>query len=149
VAVAATVAAWAAVVLPSAATYRRQASPPLRALEHAEHAVASRSGVLIVDRTLHSFVVYRGAVGRSASPVVFDHVIELGASPPPPPSRTVFVFDDGWDALLVGAESRRVFTCSDRVLRSLGQDRFLDLTVAEGSRLANRSGSEGPFVILD
>jgi hypothetical protein len=85
----------------------------------------------------------------SAASAIFDHVIDLGASPPPPASRTVFVFDDGHAGLLVASEFRRTFTCTDEVLRRLAQDRFLDVTVADGAELTNRSGNDGPFVILD
>jgi MFS family permease len=147
--VAAALAAAAAQVLPAAPGYRRQPSPPLAALDYADHSAVQRGGVVVSDRTLHSFVIYREAVGRSAAPAIFDHVLDLGASPPPPASRTVFVFDDGHAGLLVASERRRTFSCTEEVLRRLAQDRFLDVTVADGAELTNRSGSDGPFVILD
>ena len=81
--------------------------------------------------------------------MVFDHVLGMGASPPPPPARTVLVFDRGHDELLAGGGDRQTFTCRNRLLRRLGQGRFLDVTVVEGAALENRSGSDGPFVILD
>jgi hypothetical protein len=149
VAVAAAVVASTAVVLPAAASYRNQASPPLRALEIAEVAAAGRSGVVVVDRSLHAFVIYREAVGRSRAPTVFDHVIELGASPPPPAPRAVMVFDDGNDRLLRGGEARRTVSCDQRVLRMIAQGRFLDITVVEGAVIENRSGGPAPFVVLD
>ena len=104
---------------------------------------------MVADRTLHSFVVYRDAVGRSSAPTIFDHALTLGVSPPPPPSRTVLVFDDDHDQLLIASESRRTYGCDPGLLRRLAQGRFLDVTVADGATLANRSGADGPFEILD
>ena len=142
------VVAGAAVVLPAAATYRSRPSPPLRAFDAAEAAAERRSGVMVVDRNLHAFVVYREAIGRSASPVVFDHVLELGASPPPA-SRAVMVFDEGNDQFLREGGNRQTFSCDRGVLRRMAQDRFLDVTVVDGAVIENRSGATGPFVILD
>ncbi len=147
--VAAAVFGAAALVLPAAATYRHQASPPLQALEAADRSAAQRGGVVVADRTLHSFVVYRDAIGRSSAPTIFDHVLTLGVSPPPPASRTVFVFDADHDGLLLASESRRTYSCDSGLLRRLAQDRFLDVTVADGAALENRSGSDGPLKVLD
>jgi len=149
VTVAAAVAGAAAMVLPVARTYRQQPSPPLRALAEADRLAGERGGVVVIDRTLHSFAVFREATGIASAPTVFDHVLQFGTLPPAPPSRTVMVFDGDHDALLVASESRRVFTCTAGLLRRLSQGRFLDVTVADGAELENRSGSDGPFVILD
>jgi hypothetical protein len=149
ISVAAAVVGAAAVVLPVAATYRHQPSPPLRALAEADRLADRRGGVVVVDRTLHSFVVYREAVQASATPVVFDHLLDLGASPPAPASRTVMVYDDHHDDLLVSSESRRTFSCDSALLRRLAQGRFLEVTVADGATLDDRSDSAGSLVIID
>ena len=138
-----------AVVLPVATANRRLESPPLRALAHADLLATRREGVVVADRSLHSFVLYREATGASQAPTVFNHVLELGMSPPPPASRAVMVFDGDHDELLIASESRRTFSCTQEMLRRLGQDRFLDVTVADGATIENRSGSDRPFVILD
>ena len=143
------ICAAAAMVLPTAAIYRQEASPPLRALAHADRLAAQREGVVVIDRSLHSFVLLREATEATSAPTIFDYVVGLGASPPAPASRTVMVFDDNHQSLLVASESRWTFTCSDELLRRLSQDRFLDVTVADGATLENRSGANGPFVILD
>lgn len=149
VSVAAAVIGAAAAVLPVAGTYRNQSSPPLRALAEADRLADQRRGVVVIDRSLHSFAVFREATGITSAPTLFDHVLEFGTSPPPPPSRTVLVFDGDHDALLVAGESRRTFSCAEGLLRRLSQGRFLDVTVADGAALENRSGSDGPFVILE
>lgn len=148
VAVAASVCAAAAVTLPVVDTYRRQPSPPLRALDQAVWLAAERGGVVIVDRTMHAFVRYRQAAGPMAAPVIFDHVLELGVAPPPA-SLAVMVFDGDHDELLISSESRQIYSCGQGLLRRLGQDRFLDVTVADGATLARRSGAAAPLVIID
>ncbi len=141
VAVAAAVAGAAVLVLPVATSYRQQQSPAMQALEEADRLADQRGGVVVVDRTLHSFVVLREAVGRSSAPTIFDHVLEFGTNPPAPASRAVMVFDGDNDAILVASESRRVFSCAPGLLRRLSQDRFLDVTVVDGAALENRPGS--------
>lgn len=135
--VAATTAVTAAtvVVLPAAPVYRPLDSPPLRALALADQLASERDGTVVADRTLHSFVLYREAMGRSSAPVVFDHLLELGAELPGPPASTVMVFDADHDGLLVDFESRQTFSCNEALLRHLAQDRFLDVTVASGAEL--------------
>ncbi len=139
--------AAAALVLPTAAIYRQEASPPLRALAHADRLASHREGVVVIDRSLHSFVLLREATEATSAPTIFDHVVELGASAPAPASRTVMVFDDDHHSLLVASESRWTFTCSDKLLRRLSQDRFLDVTVADNAALEDHSRAEGPFVV--
>ena len=122
-------ACWAAaVVLPSASVYRDLPSPPLRALDRAVQLAVEGEGVLVVDRGLHAFVGYREAVGTLGVAVVYDHMLELGAAPPPD-AAVVMVFDgiDGGPA--ASREAAEVFSCDQALLRRLSQDRFLDVTV--------------------
>jgi hypothetical protein len=146
-AIAVAMLSFALVVLPPMPGYRNIDSPPLRALEQAAAVARERGGVLVVDRTLVSFVEYLQASHRVAEPVVFDHYFELGASAPPPAASTVAVFDIGHDKLLLDAEERRSVSCEIPILRRLSQNRFIDLTVAEGAELANPSGVAGPLIL--
>lgn len=134
--VSAAVAAATALVLPAAATLRHEPSPPMAALDEADRLAADRGGVVVVDRTLHAFVVFRDAIGMTRTPVVFDHMLDLGAIPPPAAARTVTVFDDGHDGLVVSGERRITFSRRNPLLRRLGQDRFLDVTVIDGADLS-------------
>lgn len=149
VVVAVAIGAAAALVLPRAAIYRQQASPPLRALAHADLRAARHEGVVVVDRSLHSFVLLREATGATSAPTIFDHVVELGATPGVPAWQTVMVFDGDHHPLLVTSEEPQTFTCSDGLLRLLSQDRFLDVTVADHAALGDHSRAEGPFAVLD
>ncbi len=128
-----------AVVLPAAQVYRTVPSPPLGALERAAEHAASGQTVLIVDRRLHAFVRYREAVDPLARPVVFDHLLELGAAPPANAPMVVDGLDPG---PLAGPDETEVFSCENELLRRLGQDRFLDVTVA-------RARSAGPESMED
>ena len=109
----------------------------------------SRRGVVVADRTLHAFFTLRRLERPSATPVLFDHMIELGHVPPPPPEQTVFVFDAGHGEWLRSAENRRRFSCSIPLVRMLAQDRLLDLTVATGARLNKRPRNVDPVSFSD
>lgn len=129
---------WAViVVLPSIEAYRGLPSPPIRALERASRLAAEREGVLVVDRTLHAFVGYREAVGLLEAPVLFDHMLKMGVSPQPG-TEAVLIFDGDNGRRRGATEGEEGFSCDDPLLRSLGQNRFLDLTVARST------GSESP-----
>ncbi len=134
--VAAAAAAAAAYVGPQLAGYRAAVAPPVAALEAAIDRAEAVRGTLVVDRTLHAFVVEREVRRPIGAPVLFDHLIERGWAPTPPPETTVFVFDAGHDAILIDAETRVRFTTDIPLARRLSQDRFLDLQVAAGARLA-------------
>jgi len=129
------VAVSATVVVPVTAGYRREPSPVVAALEHGAARAADRDGTLVVDRRLHAFIRLRQETVDGHPPVLFDHVLELGAVPPPPPGRTVAVLDRGREALVVTADEVRLFHCTEPLLRILAQDRFLDVTVADGAVL--------------
>jgi hypothetical protein len=60
------------------------------------------------------------------------------ATVPPPDWATIFVFDRGHGMLLTTAVSTRWFACDRPLLRRLSQERFLDVTVAEGADLRSR-----------
>jgi hypothetical protein len=126
-------------VLPSAAVYRDLPSPPLRAVDRAVERAAQGGGVLVVDRTLHAFVGYREAMGPLAAPVVFDHLLSLGATPSV--AGAVVVFDGDNCRAWAATEDVEVFSCDDALLRSMGQGRFLDVTVA-GFRSTRSEGVE-------
>lgn len=136
------VAVSAAVVVPVTARYRREPSPVVAALEYGAARAAARQGTLVVDRRLHAFVRLRQETVAGDPPVLFDHVLELGAVPPPPPGRAVAVLDRGREPLVAGAETVRTFSCREPLLRRLAQERYLDVTVADGAVL--RSGAGGP-----
>ncbi len=149
VALTAAVAASVVAVSPALATYRRAPSPPVAALRQATAEVEESGGVLVVDRTLVAFVDLEEMVGNMDVPVLFDHLVEDGSVPPPPPELAVAVFDDGRDALLHGSGRRRIFSCTPGPLRRLSQDRFMDVTVADDPILVDRSLGAGPLVVLE
>ncbi len=138
------VTAWAAMVVPVTARYRGQPSPVVAALDHAARRATAREGTLVVDRRLHAFVRLHQETVAGGPPVLFDHVLELGVVPPPPPGRVVAVLDRGGEHLVVGAEAVRTFSCREPLLRRLAQDRFLDLTVADGAVLRSGTAPASP-----
>ncbi len=134
---------------PSLAEYRTAMSPPVAAIEEAIVDAKSRNGVVVADRTLHSFFVLRRLQRPVGAPVLFDHMIEFGNVPPPPSEQTVFIFDHGRDELLVTTERQRRFTCSIPLVAVLAQDRFLDITVASGATLRGHTDTRGPLILID
>lgn len=137
------VVASAAWVVPALPAYRSELSPPLAALRYAAGLAADRHALLVVDRTLVAFVDAERALGRLEGPLMFDHVLVSGLVPPRAAERVVAVFDRGHNQLLDGGERIRVFRCPSPVLRRLGQDRFLDVTVVDQARLVT-GGSGAP-----
>jgi hypothetical protein len=128
----------AMLVLPAARELRARPSPPVAALDRADRLAAELGGVVVVDRALHAFVVLREATGDQLSPVLFDHVLELGGSSPPAPAVVVRDVDPGSGSL--SAAGIEVFACDDPLLRRLGQGRFLEVTVASvGDRSPRRA----------
>ena len=142
IAIAGSVIIATGVVGPQLVAYRSTVSPPVAALDDVFTEAKSRRGVVVADRTLHAFFTLRRLERPSATPVLFNHMIELGHVPPPPPEQTVFVFDAGHGEWLRSAENRRRFSCSIPLVRMLAQDRLLDLTVATGARLNERPALE-------
>lgn len=147
--VAATVTSAMVAAGPQLMAYRSVVSPPIAAIEEAFFEAGRRDGVVVADRTLHAFFVLRRLTHPSGVPVLFDHMIENGFAPPPPPGRTVYVFDAGRGTLLESFDRRREFSCSIPLVRTLAQDRFLDLTVASGAVLRAHPDSRGPLILID
>jgi hypothetical protein len=141
------VAASALWVGPQLGEYRTAVSPPLAALRQAAWEAHQIDGILVVDRTLASFVDFERARGRLRTTVVPDALIVAGATAPPPAARTVAVFDHGRDQLLLNADQRVVFSATLPAARRLAQDRFLDVTVARHATLDNPHDVPGPFAI--
>lgn len=151
VAIAGSAAVAAGVFGPQWTAYRSTVSPPVAALEAAIDQATKAQGTLVVDRSLHAFVIERELRQPIGVPVVFDHLIERGFAVPPAASTTMFLFDDHHDDILIGAETRSIFTTAIPLVRTLSQDRFLDLTVATGAALALRCDAEsrGPLIEID
>ena len=135
VVVAVAVAACCWRVVPTASHYRQATSPPVAAVAHAFSVARAQGRVVVVDRALASFVELEQAVRPFSGTVLFLYQIERGETAPPPAWATVVVFDRGNGSLLERATSSRVFRCRDPLLRLMSQDRFLDVTVAEGAEL--------------
>lgn len=76
-------------------------------------------------------------------------MIELGHASPPPPDRTVYLFDAGNGGLLERAERERSVRCETPLLRNLSQDRFIDLVVASGATLRGHPDVRGPLILID
>jgi hypothetical protein len=132
----------AASIAPQLATYRSAISPPVAAVDEAFLAAARIDGIVVADRTLHAFVVLHQLTRPSPAPVLFDHMLELGHAPPAA-QRTVAVFDRANGSPMNAPVRERTFTCSIPLVRTLGQDRYLDLGVAAGARFRGQSKGEG------
>jgi len=122
-------------VLPVAHQYRTMTSPALGAVAHAFALARERGSVVVADRTLVSFIRLETERRPFQGTLLWTYQIEQGETAPPPDWATVFVFDADHDAILASTRTRRTFRCDTPLLRRLGQDRFLDVTVAEGASL--------------
>jgi len=126
------VGAW-----PQLGVYRQDPSPPVRAVHAAVEGTQADGACLVADRSLLSFVEYeRLSTGRPVE-VFNDLQIETGAGGPKPEDRVVAVYDRGRGRFVVSAEEEVEFSSDLGWLRRLGQDRFLDLTVAIDAQVAS------------
>lgn len=132
--VGAAVTASMVILVPQLLTYRSTVSPPVAAIDAAMMEARIRGGTVVADRTLHAFFTLRQLDQPSQVPVLFDHLIELGHTPPPP-ATTVFVFDLDHDGILIDGEEQTTFSTEIPMVRRLAQDRFIDLTVITGATL--------------
>ncbi len=135
--------------VPQLIQYRSAISPPVAAIDEAFIQAQLRNGVVVADRTLHAFFVFRRLATPTTTPVLFDHMIELAHVPPPPREVTVFVFDAGHGDLLVTSENTRRLSCSIPLVVTLAQDRYLKLTIASGAMLRGDAGAQGPLILID
>jgi len=134
------VCAAALLIVPQLVAYRSMTSPPIAAISEALDQAGRLDAVVVADRRLHAFFVLRRLVRPTPVPILFDHMIELGHVRPPPPARTVYVFDHVGENLMVSAARQETFDCSVPLVRTLAQGRFLDLHVAIGASLGSKPG---------
>jgi hypothetical protein len=128
--VAAAILAWGVAVVPVLGPYRRETSPPVAAVRAALERAAGNGAIVVADRTLVAFVDYARASGSPTAVVIWDHQVESRAVPPPSPRFAIAVYDRGHDRLYRSARERSTFGCREPLLRTLSQDRFLEVTVA-------------------
>ncbi len=139
----------ATLTVPQLISYRSVISPPVAAIDEAFIQARLQNGVVVADRTLHAFFVLRRLARPTTTPVLFDHMLEFGHSPPPPPERTVYVFDPVNGTLMETSARQRIISCSVPLVRTLGQDRYLDLHVAVEARLVGHPDADGPLILID
>ena len=98
---------------------------------------ARRSGaVIVIDRTLVSFVEYERL--RRGIPFTVLKDSQIGTDTLPPPQwATVAVHDAGHGGFVADARVFQVFPCKDRWLRRLSQGRFLEITVASEAQIVD------------
>jgi hypothetical protein len=108
------------------------------AAEHAFARARATGSVVVVDRTLTAFVDLERSLRPFHGTVVSNHQVEGGKTAPPPDWATTFVFDREHPMLLLSAARTRRFVRDRPLLRQVSQDRFLELTVAEGTALRSR-----------
>lgn len=144
-----TVVVASAMITPQLVAYRSATSPPIAAIEEAILEAKLSNGVVVADRKLHAFFVVRRLARSTTVPILFDHMIELGHVPPPPAERTVYVYDLANTDLMESSVRSRAFTCTIPLVRTLGQDRYLDLRVAMGAQLRGHPKADGPLILID
>ncbi len=149
IAIAAAAVAATALTGPQLVAYRSTVSPAPAAIEEALVEAEHRRGVVVADRTLRAFFTLRRLERPLGVPVLFDHMIELGHVPPPPPEQTVYIFDAGRGTLLNSSERERRFACTIPLVEALSQNRFIDLRVASGASLKGSEQAKGPLVLID
>jgi uncharacterized membrane protein HdeD (DUF308 family) len=121
---------------PQLATYRTTPSPPVRAVRAALDDASGRGAVIVVDRTLLSFVGLERLTSGGRISVFNDFQLETGTVVPRPEDRIVAVFDRGRGGFVVSHGGETTYSCDLEWPRRMGQDRFLDVTVAVGVEVA-------------
>lgn len=132
-AVAGLAAAAAAVVVPQLAAYRTTVSPPVAGLEAAVAAAEARAGVLVVDPTLHAFWLLRQAEHPIPVAVTFDHDLPETLRDPGTPTGWVFLLDATGGRTGPLPRPLHLLSTSIPSLRTLAQDRFLEVVVVASS----------------
>jgi len=127
--------AAALVVAPTLSTYRVTPAPAPSATRYAFDRARESGSVVVVDRTLHAFVMLERTQRPFSGTVITDSQIDRGETAPPPAFATVYLRDRNNRSLLLHAEGSRQFTCAQPFLRRLAQDRFVDLEVTTGASL--------------
>ncbi|HSN53051.1 MAG TPA: hypothetical protein VLT32_00190 [Candidatus Sulfomarinibacteraceae bacterium] len=133
-AVAGLAAVAAAVVVPQLAAYRTAVSPPVAGLEAAVAAAEVRAGVLVVDPALHAFWLLRQAEHPIPVAVIFDHHIPDTLHDPDTPAGWVFLVDATGGRTGPLPRPLLLFSTSIPLVRTLAQDRFLEVAVVEAVR---------------
>ncbi len=142
--------AWfLASVIPALQAYRSETSPPLRALSVAFREAADQHAVLLVDRTLVSFVDDLRNGERSEVPVIYDALVLGNKVSPPPPDFTIGVFDRVHLGLLADPVVSKTYSCSISLVRYLGDARFMDISTVVQPRLRGVAARRGPLIIVD
>ncbi len=131
----------AVVGLPQTAAYRTIESPPVTALRIANDVVDRSDGTVAVDRTLIAFADYGRAAGWLRARVINDFQLEIGAVAPPPPETTVAVFVRGRGGFVRSEASARAYRWPPGWVGRLESDRFMDVSVAIGPRVAGAASA--------
>ncbi|HSL18490.1 MAG TPA: hypothetical protein VLB51_11355, partial [Methylomirabilota bacterium] len=139
-AVAGFAAAAAAGVVPQLTAYRVTVSPPVAGLEAAVAAAEARAGVLVVDPTLHAFWLLREAERPIPVTVLFDRHLSDTLHDPRTPAGWVFLLDATGGRAEPLRRPLHLFSTSIPLMRTLAQDRFLEVAVVE----AIPSGGSAP-----
>lgn len=126
-------------VLPILPQYRNQPGPAPAAVAHALSRARASGSVIVADRTLVSFLDLEQARREFLGTIIRDDQILGGETPPPPDWATIYLFDLGHGGLLERARKQQVFSCREPILRRMAQDRFVEVTVAEGATLSTSS----------
>lgn len=129
---------------PALDEYRSRPAPVMAALKAVESGPAGR--VLVVDRTLVSFIRLEQERGRLRCPVHWDAEAELGALRSPFHPRLMAVHTGTTPGWLDRPRVTQRFTTESRLLRSVAAPRFHDVTVVTG--LAVRT-PESPSITPD
>ena len=122
-------------VLPILPQYRSRPGPALAAVAHALSRARISGSVIVADRTLVSFLDLEQARRQFLGTIVRDDRILGGETPPPPDWATIYLFDLGHGGLMERARKQHVFSCREPILRRMAQERFVEVTVAEGTTL--------------